>query len=1285
MGKTFRRKEFELDEAIGKYRQRKDERQGHNSYYAYKKRKAERNKMREDARWITIGATPGDERRGMPASKGRHVLIDDEGMVVSGAGGSLTGVTLTKAESTSGEVSVDPAKTSDPKPESPAGEAGKSSAEVASEAKEAEATGTTSVEPGESFIEKGIKAAKDNDGEAWKDFLKNAPDGTEIDANKLTFTKENGEWICKHKMSGDEVGIDPGFFGDDLQYYIKSGRLKGLIDGQTGEILFFENTEGEESEDPGESSTEVAAESGAKTSEEIKLDIETLKEAVKNEDTDAFDQWLENAPVGTTLDFGTSKYKKTGENEWQDEKLDTHEIIDLEQDFYYGDDFAVIDPKTEERTVLKGFEKPAGEAEGSKKTSKWSGEDFGMVYKDAGLVSIWMKKAPEKTVLFFQDKDGKGLETLYKTEEGKWKQLYGEDFADEDAAVEWLKNNTSDATKWVVLDHAASKGYSGEYTGIESFSDEPEEKISTTSELKDIFKKTDTKEIENDLSEWMKHAPVGSMLSGIYENESGEYEAFFTKEDDGWHFTSEEDPDEVGVYSDEEAASGFMEGLEGMKYWGAKTYDDDETSEEYKGSKAKKIDKDTFLKENDFGNALKNKDALKEWAAKVPDDTLLTLHDADGKEIARFTKLDEGGWMMQVHGVGVEGVSDEDFINKLEDKLTDAKSWGTSYSKIGFSNGETTGFYAKKVEDVDYKPKTDLESALTAHDKETVAEHLKKLKAGSTVELSTSTRYIKGDDGKWKKQRKDYLSSDWKDSYGGFDEQAVAFAMSQYAEPILNGKKLNVIRHAANSYLKKLKENKDSGYNKELIGISNKDFSCDLKNFDGEKVNVVKQDDGTFRVKEGDKTQVLNEKELLNYIKSKDLWISSKVAEADWIAHSQNMLKKHLAPLKKSLFTAPDEKEFEQVLSDMKDYSTFQMRNTDGTGISVRKIQDNLSSNSGFIVKTFDKDGKIKDVESYSIKEAPEMFNKLSSAAKKGVTFNNQKDITPYVPEVKKSAYKGPADSTSYATTEKSSAGLSKISYDEKAYSDAARKAAIDEAGTDAGKKKVHDKLAPGMKKWWKGLSEDQKSHIIDYTGSYHDTNEPLRGFTYTSYTKGDPHINKKIEAIDKALDESTLEEPLVVSRGISLGTFRAMVDHKSSSYSKYAYGSTYGDELVGKEITEPSYMSCTAAGKADFGGKAVQLKIYLPAGTKGAYINPVSQYGMKLSDPENDTYISPSAGPEFEFLLQRGCKFKVRGIKKDAHGKLHVDLDLIEQNPRELTVSGKKGIYADGKDAYDF
>lgn len=103
----------EYEDIVERYNERRKLR---NMVARYRQRRegrlAARREEREDERWITVGAKQANKETGEPGHRGKHVLIDDEGKVVSGAGGSLTGKVFKGAKSTSGEVKVDPKKTS---------------------------------------------------------------------------------------------------------------------------------------------------------------------------------------------------------------------------------------------------------------------------------------------------------------------------------------------------------------------------------------------------------------------------------------------------------------------------------------------------------------------------------------------------------------------------------------------------------------------------------------------------------------------------------------------------------------------------------------------------------------------------------------------------------------------------------------------------------------------------------------------------------------------------------------------------------------------------------------------------------------------------------------------------------------------------------------------------------------------------------------------------------------------------------------------------------------------
>ena len=111
--------ERDLEDIIERYQSRRKLRNSINKYKARKiGRIKSRNELdRADERWITVGAKEPNKRTGDPGHKGKHVLINEAGEVVAGAGGSLTGVKLTKAKSTSEEVKADPKKVASPKTE----------------------------------------------------------------------------------------------------------------------------------------------------------------------------------------------------------------------------------------------------------------------------------------------------------------------------------------------------------------------------------------------------------------------------------------------------------------------------------------------------------------------------------------------------------------------------------------------------------------------------------------------------------------------------------------------------------------------------------------------------------------------------------------------------------------------------------------------------------------------------------------------------------------------------------------------------------------------------------------------------------------------------------------------------------------------------------------------------------------------------------------------------------------------------------------------------------------
>lgn len=209
-------KEDRKDAKIDGFRARRRARYNADSVTKYRERKL----SRLDAKWITIGATPEDKEAGIPAGKGRHILIDDDGKVVSGAGGSLTGVVLPDAKSSSEEVKVDPSKVSTAAVgagESKTGGAPTGEGGSASGAEPKPVEPKPPVEPPEppkteakklrviSSAEDFEEAIKGADAAGIKNIMSKLPSSSKVTLADGTYRKKtNGEWV----LDGHKKPID---------------------------------------------------------------------------------------------------------------------------------------------------------------------------------------------------------------------------------------------------------------------------------------------------------------------------------------------------------------------------------------------------------------------------------------------------------------------------------------------------------------------------------------------------------------------------------------------------------------------------------------------------------------------------------------------------------------------------------------------------------------------------------------------------------------------------------------------------------------------------------------------------------------------------------------------------------------------------------------------------------------------------------------------------------------------------------------------------------------------
>ncbi|WP_426447586.1 ADP-ribosyltransferase [Paenibacillus sp. S-38] len=164
--------------------------------------------------------------------------------------------------------------------------------------------------------------------------------------------------------------------------------------------------------------------------------------------------------------------------------------------------------------------------------------------------------------------------------------------------------------------------------------------------------------------------------------------------------------------------------------------------------------------------------------------------------------------------------------------------------------------------------------------------------------------------------------------------------------------------------------------------------------------------------------------------------------------------------------------------------------------------------------------------------------------------------------------------------------------------------------------KEWEKKVAPA---YLKSLNALETSAITKYTGSAYSTiNKSLRA--------GNPP-DDLVNNISSGLRKFELEEHITVYRGL--------------------YSNIFGpvDEMVGLEVTDPGYMSTSLLSSTSFSG-TVKMEIKVPAGSRGALVNPISLF----------------QDSEYEFLLDRNSTIKIVEASKDASGVIQI-LAVVKKN----------------------
>lgn len=218
--------------------------------------------------------------------------------------------------------------------------------------------------------------------------------------------------------------------------------------------------------------------------------------------------------------------------------------------------------------------------------------------------------------------------------------------------------------------------------------------------------------------------------------------------------------------------------------------------------------------------------------------------------------------------------------------------------------------------------------------------------------------------------------------------------------------------------------------------------------------------------------------------------------------------------------------------------------------------------------------------------------------------------------------------------------------------------------------KEADDYMSKYAQDMWKNLSDEEKHILWLYSDGSKYINDEMLG-TYSlkcispfdgTTRNGLADANIITSIIEKA---PALKDAMWMQSGKSLDAFKAMFGVDVRNVNDLS-------SLVGKEGYNGIFSSCHASSDGYFtkGGSTgasnpIVMSIYMPAGTKGVYMEPFASYGDNLRWKKGLSWTGTkrreAPSDQVEFLLQRGAKFKITNAYY-KNGKWYIDVDLIAQ-----------------------
>lgn len=228
--------------------------------------------------------------------------------------------------------------------------------------------------------------------------------------------------------------------------------------------------------------------------------------------------------------------------------------------------------------------------------------------------------------------------------------------------------------------------------------------------------------------------------------------------------------------------------------------------------------------------------------------------------------------------------------------------------------------------------------------------------------------------------------------------------------------------------------------------------------------------------------------------------------------------------------------------------------------------------------------------------------------------------------------------------------------------------------------KACDDYMSQYAEEMWAKLTQEEKQILWLYTDGSKYISDDMLGGKYAFRLKS--YIDKKIH---NGLEDANVLTH-IIDKAPALKDDMWMQSGKSESAFKAIFGIDIRmtkdlSSIVGKEGQSSLFMSCSAArdgaftkgASTGFESNNVVLSIYMPKGTKGAYMEPFASWGDSKRGAEGFKWDgkkrNEAPSDQVEFLLQRGAKFRItKAVYDPKKGKWYIDVDLIEQ-PKQMDL----------------